>query len=445
MQERVTLQQVQDVFNSFLLLEDKDYIRLVLAAVLGNQMLGRRPIWLMLVAPPSSGKTTVLNALQGLEVLNKVGEKTCPLHDISDLTENSFASGMVRHDRETSLLHKIPYGGMMVFKDFTSILSKRGESKTVIMGQLREIYDGRYVKRTGTGEDINWKGKIGAIAGVTEAIYQHLESMSVMGDRFMLYQIPQPNRRDMLRFKLSQELLGVTEETQMPLAQELVHAYMQQAFDEMTPTPIMLPDEIQEEIISVADFCTIVRSGIIINDYTNKIQFVPQPEMPARMFEQMIALGSTLAFMRKMEDPNLDDNKALFPADFKLMYKIAFDSIPVTRRIALHFLSRYSNGVTAAALATKINYPTEVVRTWLEQLNALGVVKRLVKGMGANWWLLEDEYRKVMVKLEGTKVLDEALVEDDFDQSQVERHWEADKHPSLADSAEILENNDGDW
>jgi hypothetical protein len=444
MEKRVTLQQVQDVFDSFLLLGDKDYITLTLANIIGNQMAGRRPIWTMLVAPPSSGKTTVLNALVGLKVFNSDGEAMQPIHSISDLTENSFASGMQRSEKETSLLHKIPHGGVMVFKDFTSILSKRGEAKTVIMGQLREIYDGSYVKRTGTGEDIAWTGKIGAIAGVTEAIYQHLESMSVMGDRFMLYQIPQPDRKDMLRFKLRQELLGITEATQMPYAQEIVHQYIQQAMRELEPTKIYLPESAQEDIIQVADFCTIVRSGIIVNDYTGKIQFVPQPEMPARMFEQMIALGSTLAFMRKMDNPKLSNEKALQPADFKVMYKIAFDSIPVTRRIALHYLAKYSNGVAAGALAAKVNYPTDVVRTWLEQLNALGVVKRLKKGVGADWWALEDEYLPVMIKLEGTRVLDEALVDDDIDSNEVERHWDSDKSPSIDEMMEI-EANTKEW
>ena len=82
---QVKFQEIQEIFDSFLLLEDRNLIWLTLATVIGNQMMNRRPIWMMLVAPPSSGKTTALNALIGLKVYNKKGEVVEPIHSISDL------------------------------------------------------------------------------------------------------------------------------------------------------------------------------------------------------------------------------------------------------------------------------------------------------------------------------------------------------------------------
>lgn len=440
MTEHVTFKQIQEIFESFLLLEDKNLIWLTLASVIGNQMPGRRPIWLMLVAPPSSGKTTALNALIGLKVYNKAGEVVEPIHSISDITENSFASGARSSEGETSLLMKMPKGGVMVFKDFTSVLSKNADAKRIVMGQLREIYDGSYVKRTGTGKDIMWTGKIGALAGVTESVYQHLESLSVMGDRFMLYQVPQPNRRDMLKFKLNQERTGTTEDIQMPIAKELVHSYMQRAYSNLASVPVTLTPELEDEIIAVADFCTMVRSGIIMNDFSGEIVFVPQPEMPARMFEQMLALGSTFAYMRKLDDPKLDDEDALTREDLTLMYKIAFDSIPVTRRIALNYLVKYTSGVETSALATKINYPSLVVQKWLEQLNALGVVRRVKNSRGSNMWILREEYITLMEKLQGVKATSGTLKDADVDEYEApDKHWEKDEK----EEARLL--NDDEW
>lgn len=445
-EKHVKFSEIQDIFDSFLLLKDRDLVRLTLAVIIGNQLPNRRPIWLMLVAPPSSGKTTTLNALLGLEVHTQAGERINPVHSISDMTENSFASGMQRSDAETSLLFKIPNGGVMVFKDFTSILSKRAEAKTIIMGQLREVYDGTYVKRTGTGKDIAWTGKIGAIAGVTQAVYQHLESMSVMGDRFMLYQIPQPDRKEMLKFKLRQEEQGTTEDVQMPLARELVHKYMQQAFDALQTVKVTLDAQTQDEIIDVADFCTMVRSGIIMNDYTGEIVFVPEPEMPARMFEQMLAIAATLILMRKIDNPDEELGSTLEAADFKLMYKIAYDSIPVVRRIALTYLAKYKGGVDTAALARKINYPTKVVGSWLEQLNALGVVDRLKTAGGQNSWKLKSEYQQLMERLQGVHAVDEAMTDasvDDDEQAAIA--WESDKSGAI-DPDEMDERiNNGEW
>ena len=424
----ITFKEIEEKFEQFMLLGDKDYIKLTYAALIGNQMPSRKPIWLMLVAPPSSGKTTALNAFNGLRLVNaNSGEKFEPTTNISDLTENSFASGMNRGDKQTSLLHKIPRGGMMVFKDFTSILSKQEQTRRVIMGQLREIYDGAYVKRTGNGEDVLWSGKIGAIAGVTESVYQHLETMSAMGDRFIMYQVQQPDRKEMLRFKLDQEKLGFTESSIMPVLKDLSTQYLQRAFDSMADLPITLPRHHEDEIIEVADFCTMVRSGLITNDYTGKILFVPQPEMPARMFEQMLALGAAFVFMRKLDDATATD--LMQEDDFRIIYKIAFDSIPVVRRIALRYLTVFGGGVDASSLAKKINYETEVVAGWLAQLNALGIVERHGRTGGGNYWKLSEKYRGVMERLDKIKATSKSLdAEGEHEEGdEIENHWNKNK------------------
>lgn len=155
-----TFKQLEEEYKKIFLIKDEGIIRLLIATVIGNY-LPIDPIWLMIVAASSGGKSELMLSL------NKVGETIVP---ISDLTTNTFASGQTRTGKETSLLHKMKPGSVLVFKDFTSILSKNRESKGEIMAQLREIFDGKYTKRTGTGDDIVWEGKIGAIAGSTENI-----------------------------------------------------------------------------------------------------------------------------------------------------------------------------------------------------------------------------------------------------------------------------------
>jgi hypothetical protein len=443
-EDKVTFEQIQECFDSFMLLHDRDFIRLTLAVVIGNQISSRRPIWLLLVAPPSSGKTTALNALVGLKINTKRGEKIEPTCSISDITDKTFASGAIRNDKETSLLYRLPFGGVLMFKDFTSVLSKREEERRGIMAQLREIYDGAYKKIFGTGEEVTWVGKIGAIGGVTEAIYQHLEGMSVMGDRFMLYQVPQPDRIAVLEFKLDQEDLGTTESVQMPKAQALVHRYMQQAFDMLEDTKLSLNKEQRKDIIGIANFCTIARSGVITNEYTREISFVPSPEMPTRMFEQMLSLGATFLLMNRIdgkEGVHLDDR------DLKTMYKIAYDSIPIQRRIALRYLAKYSEGVDTAALARKTNYPTKVVQGWLEQLNALGVVARVKRTGSGNYWKLEPEFRDIMFKLQGIKVQDDWMIDSESMDEDAGKEWEKDKvrEQDPEQMRERLENDPNDF
>ena len=441
--KRVTFKQIENCFDSFLLLEDRNLVRLMLAAVIGNQMPNRRPIWLMIVAPSSSGKTTLLNSIMGLELINKNGDKTYPMQEISEMTESSFASGLRRSDKETSLLFKIPWGGMLLFKDFTSMLSQHKEVQQKLMTQLREVYDGRYTKRFGTGEDVEWVGKIGAIAGVTEAIYQHLESMSVMGDRFILYQPLQPDRKEALNFKLDQELRGTTENTQMPIIQGLVQEYLQNALNNLADDVLTLDRATRDEVVDIADFCTMARSGIFTNNYTGDIVFTPTPEMPMRMFEQMLALASALRFMRIMEGDIVSKEQPLPQEDMDLIYKVAYDSIPIVRRIALRHIAQHTSGVDSAALAMKINYPTKVVAGWLEQLNALGVVQRLKKSGFGNWWKLRKEYQDIVLKLQGVKVIGDYMTEESVE-SGPDTDWAKDKAVEMPDSYtlnEMVENN----
>lgn len=444
----VTFKDIQNTFEKFLLLEDKDFIRLTYATIIGNQMPSQRPIWLMLVAPSSSGKTTALNAFNGLKLKNPVsGEMIEPTHNISDLTENSFASGMNRGDKQTSLLHKMPYGGVMVFKDFTSMISKNEQSRMTIMGQLREIYDGAYTKRTGNGEDVLWNGKIGAIAGVTEAIFQHMESMSAMGDRFVLYQVKQPDRVQVTKYKINQINTGVTEYSTMPILKEMTEQYLQRAFNAMANSDdikLDLNEKQINEIVAVADFCTMVRSGMIIDKFRQRITFVPTPEMPMRMFEQMYAIAISFMFMRKLDEP--DSSNEIPETDLSVIYKIAFDSIPVVRRIALQYLTLYDGGVTTAALARKINYESEVVAGWLAQLNSLGIVRRMKQSGGGNGWVLENKYRIIMERLNHIKALGKTLDEEgETAIDEVDRHWDNNKaYESSFDSHDEFTSKEAD-
>jgi hypothetical protein len=74
-----------------------------------------------------------------------------------------------------------------------------GEAKQEILGQLREIYDGYFSKSYGTGQDIVWQGKVGMISGVTSAIHQAREMYASMGERFIMYSLVQPPRKETAR------------------------------------------------------------------------------------------------------------------------------------------------------------------------------------------------------------------------------------------------------
>ena len=355
--------------------------------------------------------TEFISAISGLEFV----------FPISDLTPNTFASGQKKAGKETSLLLKMN-NGIMAFKDFTSLLSKNKDAKKEIMGQLREIYDGEYVKRVGTGDDIMWRGKIGAIAGSTEAVYRHLEEMSAMGDRFVMYNIKQPDRLAVARRAMDNSF---NMQEKRDYLRKCFEAYITYVIKNLDEEQVILDEKLKDDMLVVADFATRVRSAVMTDFKTGLVDFVPSAEMPMRVTSQLITIASALASMRRVDPTQAQGKHAIISdEEKKLLYKIAFDSIPRTRRDALYPMAQYKGGITTAGLATRLDLPTPSVSKYLAQLNALGICKRKKKSGGqGDEWHLKDEYRKILVELENIKILDEQLIGEVSEDDSPEGSW----------------------
>lgn len=395
-----TFQQLQDEFDKVLLLKDRGVLRILCATVVGNR-LSLDPVWLFLVAGPSSGKSEFLESLNGLQFI----------HPISTLTVNTFASGQKRDGIETSLIYKLK-NGIMVFKDFTSIISKQKEAMQEIMGQLREIYDGSFVKETGTGHRIAWKGRVGLIAGITTIIDYESNSFASMGERFIQYKIITPDRIEALR-KAWDNAFDMKEKRER--LKDCMASYITHVLDNMNEERVMLSEEVKENIFEISNFTAIARSGVKLDFRTGKVTFVPEKEMPMRIAKQLYCIACGISMLDSVEPmvKTINENQQkgdLSLDDVSLLYKIALDSIPTQRRLTLINLAKYKGGVTTAGLAVKLRYPTETVNGWLSQINALGFCERL-KGGKEDIWRLKEEFRGTIQKFERVKSVDDELNE----------------------------------
>ena len=409
-----TIAELQNEFEKVFLMRDKGVVPLLCATVIANQM-DIDPIWLLLISPSSGGKTELIESFEQVK-LRKGDPMVFP---ISDLTVNTFASGQRRDGVETSLLHKMKNGAIMTFKDFTSMISKNDDAQKAIMAQLREIYDQNYVKRTGTGEDIVWQGKVGAIAGCTPIIYEANEQFSVMGDRFIMYNMIQPDRMEVLHHVVN----GMKDKTEnfkdkKKHLKKCMKSYLEYCIEEVDNTPLDLSAETEKDLLEVVNFVTMVASGVVVDKHKGTITYVPGHTMPMRMAKQILGLAKAFVLMNKltpglsMDTPAMDGR--LTPEQVKILYKVAFDTIPDKRRMALKVLATFTLGVSTAGLATKIGYQTPVVAGWLAQLNALGICERDKVSGRTDSWLLRDQFRNIMVRFDHIKTVNESL--DDADE-----------------------------
>lgn len=433
-EEITSIELLEEEVNKVFLIKDKGVVRMVVSTIIANR-LPLDPVWLLLVAPPSGGKTEMIDALGGLNFV----------YPISDLTVNTFASGMKRAGKETSLLMQMQ-NGVMAFKDFTSILSKNKDAKKEIMSQLREIFDGKYVKKTGTGEGVNWHGKLGAIAGCTEVIYRHMEEMSAMGDRFIMYNISQPDRLEVAERALNNanSIRNSREHTK-----NCFTFFVNHILSSMLNEEIHIAPEMKRELLEVADFATRVRSAVMTDFKSGLVDFVPTPEMPMRVTGQLYTLAAAFITINKA-NPRLRENHPsnsgqLTEEEKRLLFKTAFDSIPRTRRDVIIPLAEYRGGVSTAGLATRLGLPSESVRKYLYQVNALGICTRhkSTTPRQGDLWKMEEKHRQILKKVDSFEIKDSQLLGQDLEDGggdEIDSLEEMFK--SKYDEAEIVDNLD---
>ena len=181
----VVTQEVQ----RWLELEDDLLPTIPLIVAVANRLDGP-PVWLMIVAPASTGKSDVITATSALD----------GVFHISSITDKTFASGMNKKEggKSKSLLERLNDRNMwlLTLKDFGTIQSLPPLKRNPIFGQLREIYDGQYDAVFGTGVEVNWKGKLGVIVGSTPAVDKQSKWSTEMGERFVQFRpiSPDPTR-----------------------------------------------------------------------------------------------------------------------------------------------------------------------------------------------------------------------------------------------------------
>ena len=367
-----TLGDVEEAFGRWLLMPDMGGLHFALAVVAGHR-IGGDPLWGLLVAPPSGTKTEIIRSLEAVP----------GVYPLSELTARTFASGLESGKRETSLLPRLS-DHILTLKDFTTVLTMHREERQAVLAQLREIYDGRFDKAWGTGKELHWRGRLGFIAGVTPIIDLHHAVHQVLGERFILYRMDQPDRRHMA----VRALRGRGREGEMRHELKDVVARFVGSLD--YDSPPILPPTFEERLAALADFISRARSGVVRDRFTRDLSLAPEPEAPARLAKQLAALAIGRAMLRAATE--VED------ADYAFIYRVALDCLPQVRLQVVEALEGANGYLTTSMVAATLGYPTTTARRTLEDLAALGIVtirKAEARGVADNW-RLTDEARTLL-------------------------------------------------
>ena len=365
------LADVQSAFARWLHLPDDTPLLAVLGAVAANLLPGD-PVWLLLVAPPGSGKTELLESLHGVP----------GVHRAATLTEAALLSGTPRKERASGakggLLHEIGGRGIILCKDFGSVLSMHRDERSRVLAALREIYDGNWTRHVGSegGRRLTWSGNVGIVAGCPPTIDRHHAVTASLGERFVLLRFgDSPTEAHTLK-----ALAHAGREREMRGELAAAVATLFAGLPTSDAQPLIGADE-QRRLVSLAMLVSRCRSSVERDGYSREVELIPGAESPTRLavtlrrlFDGLLAVG-------------VERGRA-----WAVVRRVALDSMPAIRRSSLTAVQKLGEPSTTH-VATAIGYPTPTTRRALEDLAAYRVVERLADGQGkADRWRVSGSF-----------------------------------------------------
>jgi hypothetical protein len=350
-----TLAEVDSVFRHWLYLEDLGMVYVVLATVAANLCQGD-PLWVQLVGASSGGKTEVLNSLSLLP----------NVHAASTMTEGSLLSGTPKKETAQGarggLLRAIGEFGVIICKDFGSILVMNRDQRSALLAALREIYDGSWTRHIGVdgGRELHWDGKVALIGGCTAAIDDFHAVSSVLGERYLLYRIPKVDAAKQGRRALAN--VGHEAALRAELAEAVAGLFAGLGARETLPE---LEEGEADQIVALASLVAHARSGVVRDGRTREIELIPDTEGPARLAQELQRLLGGLRII------GVDQKTA-----WRLTVKVGLDCIPKLRCSAFDVLVAASDWCTTSTVAVATSYPTSTTTRALQDLAIHGVVER---------------------------------------------------------------------
>jgi len=352
------------VFRRWLFLDDPAPLYAVAAAVAANLAPGD-PVWLLLVAPPSTGKTEVLQSVSPLPYV----------HPVATLTEPALLSGSPKKDVSKQatggMLRQVGDFGVLLAKDFTSVLSMQRDSRSQVLAALREIYDGSWDRPVGAdgGNVLHWDGKCGLIGGVTPVLDRHHAVIAGLGDRFILLRLPDVDPASTGALALAH--VGYERQMRQELADAMSGLV---AGADISMVSRALTAQENARLIALATYTVRARTGVERDGYTSELLLMPQIEGPGRL---VTALRRMLG---GLEAIGCDPDTA-----WSIVGRIAIDCVPAIRTALIRVLLTDPHvALRTSAAAERVGMVTRTASRHLEDLALLGLATRTKKSEADN-------------------------------------------------------------
>lgn len=379
--------QIRDYLAPFLQISDPQVIEIIYAAVAVHQIHPDQALaYLMMIGPASSGKSELLMSLAQMHkwFTNGYGEKW--VEQINQLTDKTFLSGLDLSKEgkpDPSLLARM-HDNIIVYPEFTPMLTLREDVKKAVFSQILSIFDGHFDPRAGSGKTMSWNGHITMIAGVTGVIDKHTTLMNVIGPRFMLLRPIYPSSLE-VRKKGTQRALYMQQNGIIEWQSgfyHMVNGLFLQVKDRPTP---LYPEGTLMNVLSEAGAFTAQARTPVFTNHHGEVDEKNEQEQPPRIQQQLqnLSLGSALIHNRERADE----------PDVSIACRVAIDSMPPARRMVILRLAKGpETGMDRRELSRESPWSEDQIDVRLDELKILGMVEQ--KTTPSSYWTLTEMTRQ---------------------------------------------------
>lgn len=380
----MTLAELKTEIRKYQYLEDEGMIDVMLASVIATRLEYGRPVWMVLIGQSSGGKSQILRPIA----------MTDPkfIHELDDITENTFMSAMASKEGEMSLLKRIGSRGILAISDLTVLMSKGAEARAVILSQLRMVYDGRMTKHAGNKDQpIVWKGKMGVIAASTPSIYRHFEEVSDMGERFVYYRMKEHDTDKAMDISYGRGMDG--EDLDIILS-SLYSEYIKETCMGYKDTGLMNLDEnVYKRLKKIATFAERIRTTADMEWRGRQIERIPVVASPVRVFNELVSLARGFMAMKIQLDEK----------DIETLEWCGYSLANDEKRACLKVLagSDFERPLRTQTVGDAVGLATEIANTVLQVLAATKVLIREGDENGLKWRFRSREEWEIVRRMEG--------------------------------------------
>jgi len=357
----LSLKEIIEEYRKILVLHDEDemLIEVCLALILDTKISGDL-VWLFLVAPPSSGKTVILNSLHN------------PAWSIKtdSITARTLVTGKTRKEPKTG--EDIPIEGLLpklhlktlIIKDFTTQLMRGEDVRKEIFGQLRAIYDEEYAQFFGSFDikhiPEHWKHvRMGFLAGCTQYLDRYGTLNKILGERYLKIRLKTPDILKSLDLALS--FTGTLKRHEKILRKKVTRFLSNL---EIPPESDLfaIPKEYRDMVKYLAWAIVLIRKPVSEREALTGIRILQteeDTERPMRLAKQFARLGMMLRVVKETK---------WTLTIMRTIQRVAFDTLHPSRAKIVDYLYGTNKPATENEIRTHLHWGHQRIRMALRKM-----------------------------------------------------------------------------